>query len=213
MPGRVRTQSHKGTSHVSNVHIQSHIHTRHMPIYTQIQYTNTYTLSVNAYTHNTHISLTHFPSRSPRSKSQRIRPISLFRSRNVRTLALISYSPTHLSSVVSLVSSFSIRQVAHDSLGGPRFRQGTTGRWRSGRTPVMTQWGGDVTGEGPGSSTRQAFPRPTGVSGEWRCCPSVTSDRTRRCHQVSAAFRCRPSSDSAISRASPGFLRFLHDSE
>ena len=89
------------------------------------------------------------------------------------------------------------------SLVSPRFRQGTTGRWRSGRTPVMTQWGGDVTGEQPGSSTRQAFPRPTGVSGEWRCCPIVTSDHTRRCHQVSAAFRCMLSSDSAVSRASP----------
>ena len=89
------------------------------------------------------------------------------------------------------------------SLVSPRFRQGTTGRWCSGRTPVMTQWGGDVTGEQPGSSTRQAFPRSTGVSGEWRCCPSVTSDHTRRCHQVSAAFRCRLSSDSAVNRASP----------
>ena len=127
MPGRVRAQSHKGTSHVSNVHIQSHIHTRHMPIYTRTQYTNTYTLSVNAYTHNTHISLAHFPSRSPRSKSQRIRPISLFRSRNVRTLALISYSPTHRSSVVSLVSRprsarwrTTRSSVALDPLGGIR---------------------------------------------------------------------------------------------
>ena len=74
--------------------------------YTHEHNTQTHTLSVNAYTHNTHISLTHFPSRSPRSKSQHIRPISLFRSRNVRTLALISYSPTHRSSVVPLVSSF-----------------------------------------------------------------------------------------------------------
>ena len=99
-----RSHSHKRTSQL--VAYTSHIHTSTRHRHTHEHNTQPHTHYQSTHTHTTHtFPLSHFPSRSPRSQSQRIRPISLFRSRNVRTLALISYSPTHRSSVVPLVSS------------------------------------------------------------------------------------------------------------